>query len=148
MSQRGTTLNSKFSTGHFGGLLTQEFCHSVELSKCRIGIADEHRSSLLGGFLPSSPSWPTSPPASSHQQHRATFPNSWSSSQQQGLSRQQSSLDLQADLLRQYFALQGLSRQSQILDHLLQQPSFRRVQRSRWGSLSKNLIWTKKLILT
>merc|ERR1712110_182028 len=99
-------------------------------SSMRLGIPDDHRSSLLGGFLPSSP-WPPTPPAPPQQRASSQkFPNSWSN-QQQGLRRQQGSLDLQADLLRQYFALQGLHRQSQILDLLLQQPPFRRVQRSR-----------------
>jgi len=97
-------------------------------SSMRIGIPDDHRrrsQSLLGGLLPS---WPASPPPPPPQQK---FPNSWSS-QQQGLRRQQSSVvDLQVDLLRQYFALQGLHGQSQILDHLFQQPPYRRVQRSR-----------------
>jgi len=86
-------------------------------SSMRIGIPDDHRrrsQSLLGGLLPS---WPASPPPPPPPQQRATS--------------QKSVVDLQVDLLRQYFALQGLHGQSQILDHLFQQPPYRRFQRSR-----------------
>merc|ERR1712233_11942 len=120
-------------------------------SSMRIGIPDDHRSSLLGGFRPSSP-WPTSPPPPPPppRQHQLASSQKFPIFQQLGLSRQQSSaVDLQAELLRQYFALQGLHRQSQILDHLLQQqPPYRRVQRSRSGGMSNKDTWRTKTYTT
>ena len=79
----------------------------------------------------------TFPPPHQHHPTSQKFPNSWSNQKR----RQHSSVDLQVDLLCQYFALQG-----QILDHLLQQPPYKRVQRSRWGSISEKFLifsWTK-----
>merc|ERR1711974_160575 len=82
---------------------------------------------LAGAIIAPSSHW-------SPQQSSQKFPHSWSNNlhqqqQQQGL-RRKSSADLQAELVRRYFALQRLKHQDQILDHHLQQP-YSRVQRSR-----------------
>jgi len=105
----------------------------IASSSMRLGIPNDHKSSLLGGFVSFSSPWSSFASPWSPQQSSQKFPYSWSSSphhlqQQQGLRR--SSADLQAELLRQYFALQRLQHQDQILNHHHQQP-YSRVQRSR-----------------
>ena len=96
-------------TYYFGGRSEHNI---VEFTKFRLDIPDEQRSSLLGSLLPSSP-WipsPWSPPGLHPRSQKFPY-SSWTNPihhQQQGLLRQQSSADLQTDLLRQYFALQGL----------------------------------------
>ena len=140
-------------TYYFGGRSEHNI---VEFTKFRLDIPDEQRSSLLGSLLPSSP-WipsPWSPPGLHPRSQKFPY-SSWTNPihhQQQGLLRQQSSADLQTDLLRQYFALQGLHPSSFILcqyfvlqglhhgggmrdQHL--QHLYRRVQPSRWGSISR-----------
>merc|ERR1712032_105394 len=122
------------STSMLWGLATPFLlAGAITASSMRLDIPDEERSSLLGSLLLSSP-WipsPWSPPGLHPRSQKFPY-SSWTNpiqQQQQGLRRQQSSADLQTDLLRQYFALQGLHHGGMRDQHL--QHLYRRVQPSR-----------------